>query len=296
MESVINKIRIPLDKPLSRIVVSVKKNDANTRKLCITLTNNGVVYELKNIKMAAVKGIKPDNTIFYNDCVIDCNEIQYTLTSKSIAVEGCVKCELVLYGDDTEVITSARFDIYVYDSVFDDDVIESTDEYNLLLMLINKYEQIYEEVIIYAEDAENAVNSSYEATRRADEAARRAEEAVKRAGEVIKMNIIIPAEGWNRGAEECTAEEMYIDVLVDAVDESMIPITSIIPSDILVAEGCGLMPSCRTLHKKVRFYSRQLPEKEIAANLVLITEYSGAKIMSATIEEVNEMLDEVFTE
>lgn len=172
MESVINKIRIPLDKPLSRIVVSVKKNDANTRKLCITLTNNGVVYELKNIKMAAVKGIKPDNTIFYNDCVIDCNEIQYTLTSKSIAVEGCVKCELVLYGDDTEVITSARFDIYVYDSVFDDDVIESTDEYNLLLMLINKYEQIYKEVVIYTERSETA--------------ARLAEDAAERAGRFVQ--------------------------------------------------------------------------------------------------------------
>lgn len=167
MESVINKIRIPLDKPLSRIVVSVKKNDANTRKLCITLTNNGVVYELKNIKMAAVKGIKPDNTIFYNDCVIDCNEIQYTLTSNSIAVEGCVKCEIVLYGDDTEVITSARFDIYVYDSVFDDDVIESTDEYNLLLMLINKYEQIYKEVVIYTERSEAAVRLAEDAAERA---------------------------------------------------------------------------------------------------------------------------------
>lgn len=167
MESLINKIRIPLDKPLSRSIVSVKRNDSNVRKLCITLTNNGIVYELDNIKMAAVKGIKPDNTVFYNDCVINDNEIQYTLTSQSVATEGCVKCEIVLFGDNAEVITSARFDLFVYKSVFDDDVLESTDEYNLLLMLINEYEQIYKEIVIYADRSEKSVRLAEDAAERA---------------------------------------------------------------------------------------------------------------------------------
>lgn len=167
MENVINKLRIPLDKPLSRTVVSVKRNDSNVRKLCITLTNNGVVYELDNVKMAAVKGIKPDNTVFYNDCIIDDNEIQYTLTSQSVTIEGCVKCEIVLFGDNAEVITSARFDLFVYESVFDDDVLESTNEYNILLTLIAKYEQIYKEIVIYTERAETAVRLAEDAAERA---------------------------------------------------------------------------------------------------------------------------------
>lgn len=169
MENVINKFRIPLDKQLSRVVVSVKKDDACTRKLCITLTSNGNVYPLEGVTMAIVKGIKPDGTIIYNDCVIDCNEIQYTITSQTIAEPGLVNCELELFGHTPELITSARFDIYVYDSVFDDDVIESTDEFKALAELRDRYEKIYEEVIIL-EDSARKSKEAAEAAQKASEA------------------------------------------------------------------------------------------------------------------------------
>ena len=159
MRDIINKVKIALDKPLERISISVKKNDSNTRKIHFTLTQEGVVYNLDNVKIAAIIGIKPDNKHFYNDCVIKDNEIQYTITGQSICVEGDVKCELVLFGSNDEEIASATFYIHVYEKLFDEDVVESTNEYKLLKAIIEESDANLKKTIEYAEQVEKLAKS-----------------------------------------------------------------------------------------------------------------------------------------
>lgn len=160
MECVISKLRIALDRPFDRTSVSVKKKDANTRQLHFTLTQSGAVYKLDKVNIAAIKGIKPDGSIFYNDCVIDGNEVQYTITEQSINVEGTVKCELVLYGTAPDKVQSATFELEVYDNLFDDDVIESQDEFGIIHRIIADSEEVLDKTITYSKQAEQSKNAS----------------------------------------------------------------------------------------------------------------------------------------
>lgn len=160
MECVISKLRIALDRPLDRTSVSVKKKDAGIRQLHFTLTQSGAVYKLDKIKLAAIKGTKPDGTIFYNDCVIDDNEVQYTITGQSVNVEGTVKCELVLYGMPPDKVQSATFELEVYDSLFDDEVIESQNEFGIIHKIMADSEEVLDKTIAYAKQAEQSKDAS----------------------------------------------------------------------------------------------------------------------------------------
>ena len=135
---VTNRLKIPLDKPVSRSVVSVKRNNKNARTIVITLINNGIVYELDEIRIAAVKGIKPDGTKIYHDCIIKNNEIVYEIRSQTIVCAGTVECELVLLGSNYEVVKSAKFSLEVTGELFEDEYVESADEYTLLESCISE--------------------------------------------------------------------------------------------------------------------------------------------------------------
>jgi len=132
----VTKLIIPLDKPMTRVSVPVKAGDTKSRVLHFTLTNNGTVIELDKIKIAAIKGIKPDGTKIFNTCVIKDNEVLYEITNQTIAVPGTVECELKLYGMDGESVTTAKFQIEAYSELFADDYIESMDEFNIISVLI----------------------------------------------------------------------------------------------------------------------------------------------------------------
>lgn len=135
---VTNRLKIPLDKPVSRSVVSIKRNNKNARTIVITLTNNGIVYELDEVRIVAIKGKKPDGTEIYHDCIIKNNEIVYEIRSQTIACIGTVECELLLLGSNYEVIKSAKFSLEVTGEIFEDEVVESADEYTLLESCISE--------------------------------------------------------------------------------------------------------------------------------------------------------------
>ena len=167
MLDVTNKVIIPLDKPATRVVIPVKQNNKNSRRIIFTLTQNGSVYDIADVRMAAVRGTKPDGNSIYNDCIIKGNQLIYEVTSQTIAATGRVTCELVLFGDNREEIVSADFIIEVYPQVFGEGVIESSNEYNVLEYCVeacneerNKAEQAAERAEASREAAEQAGNSA----------------------------------------------------------------------------------------------------------------------------------------
>jgi len=138
---VINHITLDLGRQTANKSVSMKRNDTNTRTLHFTLMNEGEIYTLENILIANIRGVKPDGTIFYNDCVIDGDEIHYEVTNQTIATAGEVICELVLMDRNNEEISSSQFAIVVYDSLFGDNVMESVNEYLGLKALVTACEK-----------------------------------------------------------------------------------------------------------------------------------------------------------
>lgn len=152
--NVINNIRLDLNKEIQRVSVSVRKNDTTSRRLDITLVDHGQVIDLSNASIAIFMGKKPNQNELYNDCVINGNEIQYTLTTQTINVVGEVKCNVQVSFKDGSLITSPEFIITVYDPVMMDSYIESMNEYNAISQFVTRAEQSAEEAEGYALQAE----------------------------------------------------------------------------------------------------------------------------------------------
>lgn len=157
MNDVINKINIPLDKPETRIRVAIKQGNTNSRRIVITLTSHGSVFNLNDVKMAAVMGVKPDGTKFYNDCIAANNEIIYDVTSQTISAKGTIECEVVLFGDDYKKIISARFVMECYEKLFDVPYEESKNEYNIMERAVT----LCKEERVKTEQLSNQVNDKY---------------------------------------------------------------------------------------------------------------------------------------
>lgn len=157
MNDVINKINIPLDKPETRIRVAIKQGNTNSRRIVITLTSHGSVFNLNDVKMAAVMGVKPDGTKFYNDCIVANNEIIYDVTSQTISAKGTIECEVVLFGNDYKKIISARFVMECYEKLFDVPYEESKNEYNIMERAVT----LCKEERVKTEQLSNQVNDKY---------------------------------------------------------------------------------------------------------------------------------------
>lgn len=135
-----SKYRISLDihDTNSQAMLNVKKDDT-ARKFYFSLTDGGRPYQIAEEGCTAVfRAKKPDGTILYNDCTINDNVIEYTLTQQTSASVGIVDCEVTLYGSDSRQITSPRFVLVVEDNLYSDSEIESTDEFTALTEAVSE--------------------------------------------------------------------------------------------------------------------------------------------------------------
>lgn len=129
---VVNKIRLEFGKERIRTSVSICKGDTLSRVICITLLNEGAVYEIPENAIATLLATKPDGKTVYNDCSISGNEIGYTVTNQLISTVGDVECQVKITTSDGGEVTSPVFLIRVYERLFDESIVESSNDYQAL--------------------------------------------------------------------------------------------------------------------------------------------------------------------
>ena len=193
-------ISLDIHEHASQAVIKAKKSDTG-RKLHITLRAGGTPYTIEDNCYAAFKATKPDNTILFNACTIENNEIIYEFTENTCTSVGRLRCEIALYGQDGKLITSPCFTMLVDGLIYPDEHIESTDEFSALTELIsgtleatNAARQATENAV---DATENAIKSSVsadlsaakasQAAQNASTASENANEATRRANEAIGM-------------------------------------------------------------------------------------------------------------
>ena len=126
------RLSLDIHETESGLSLRAKKGDS-IRKIYVTLMDGGAPYRITPDCTAAFTARKPDNTILFNDAVIENNAIVYELTPQTTAAAGQVRCEVRLYGGDGRLITSPRFFLDVDDTVFTEgDQVVSDDEYTVL--------------------------------------------------------------------------------------------------------------------------------------------------------------------
>lgn len=86
------------------------------------------------------------------------------------------------------------------------------------------------------------------------------------------LDLIIPVTGWTE-ADEPSADHNYTcDVAADGVTGELIPIGGPKLGSYDVANTAGVAPGCATLDGAVRFYSKEIPEANISAYIILLTQ------------------------
>lgn len=115
--------------------VDIKKNDVNSRKIVISLTDGGKTFNLDENMIVTVYAKKPDENIIYSNCKIESGLVIYEPTKQCISAEGTVNCELRIYGENSsgsQLLTSPRFNIEVYGVLSNEEHLVSTNEYSAL--------------------------------------------------------------------------------------------------------------------------------------------------------------------
>lgn len=142
-----HKITLDIHRTVAAVSLSVKKGDTG-RRLLVHLVERGYPYHISDDCYAVFTAKKPDGKVVFNDCTIRDCVISYDFTAQTVAVAGLMDCEIVLYGYDGNQLTSASFHIIVEDTIYDRDTeIESTDEFNVLSVLISQVEAMRDRLL-----------------------------------------------------------------------------------------------------------------------------------------------------
>ena len=131
------RIALDIHDATSQLSFSIKKGDTN-RRLLISLMDNGTPYTISGDCYAVFSARKPNGKVVFNDCTIKNNLIVYDITEDNTTIEGRLDCEITLYGEYGQQITSPRFTIIVYASVLTESEVESSDEYKALNTLVRE--------------------------------------------------------------------------------------------------------------------------------------------------------------
>lgn len=162
MNDSIKRISLDIHSTSSGETVNAKRGDT-ARKLIISLVDGGLPYIIGEDCYAVFTGKKPDRNVVFNDCTIKDNTIIYAFTEQTVAVEGRVNCEIKLYGADGKLITSPKFTINVFGTVYNEgDEIESSDEFNALTSLMADTQKAVKEAQDAIEDAQEAIKVAQE--------------------------------------------------------------------------------------------------------------------------------------
>lgn len=145
MAITLNRLNIEINKDVQDIITAVQ-GDTKSRFLDVSLFSNGTPINLTD-HVARIYMVKPDDTEIFN--VGDIKDapngrIQFELTSQALAVAGVLQTQIIIFDNqETEILSTNKFNIFITKSLISDNSIESSNEYGALVLLFQKlYEAI----------------------------------------------------------------------------------------------------------------------------------------------------------
>ena len=147
------------------ILINAKQYDDNSRYIAVTCYNQGRIFNLSSSKHTAyVRYKKADGNHVFNFCTIDVQgRILIELTKQMLVASGMCDVDLVIVNkgnavinvdtgeiiavDNSEIISTIVFRIYVYEAAVDNSLIESSNEYTGLIDALEMANAEYTRVI-----------------------------------------------------------------------------------------------------------------------------------------------------
>ena len=151
------------------IKLDVKQYDRNTRYILITCYHQGEFIPInKTSHFASIRYWKPDEYGVFNTCEItEDGKILVELTEQMLAVAGVCYVDVVIHENvnlsvniieteegtvriedagDSGILSTMQFIVYVHEAAFDNELVESSYEYNALNDLMTEARRNYTEV------------------------------------------------------------------------------------------------------------------------------------------------------
>lgn len=135
MEKQVYRKSLDLQKSGAQWSIDIKRNDVNSRRIVISLTDGGKAFILGGDMIATIYGKKTDGNVIYKDCTIENGMAIVDVEKQLITAAGSVECELRIYDSNAagaQLLTTPRFNIEVYDVLSDENRITSTSDYSAL--------------------------------------------------------------------------------------------------------------------------------------------------------------------
>ena len=126
----------------SQVIITAKQGEASGRKITFSLNEGRLPYKVPAGVTAVLRAKKPSGAVLYNTCTVTADgNVEYTITTQTVAEVGKLPCELQL-SQDGKVIFSPNFTLLVYKNLSVDSEVESSDEFTALQDAINRAENL----------------------------------------------------------------------------------------------------------------------------------------------------------
>ncbi len=181
MNTIQYRISLDCTKSSAQYRVNAKKGESESREIIATFNYGGSKFELGDNITAVLRARKADGTVLFNNCEVDGNTVKYKFTSQTVAAAGTAECEIQLIGAGGKVLFSPKFELYVEDNLYNDNEIESQNEFTELVTALAEIEGLHEEVSQALEDAQAAQSAAEAAQTAAESAAAAAEGSISAA-------------------------------------------------------------------------------------------------------------------
>lgn len=141
MDAYISALTLDLNAQNNHQFVKAKQGDVDLRVLAITLTEDGVPYDLTGISNASFRCAKPDGNAVIIDVEPSDDIFMVTLTDQCLAVAGRAVCDIVLEDSNDDMISTATFVLDVVPMPDVGSLIESETEWERLNAAIEDAER-----------------------------------------------------------------------------------------------------------------------------------------------------------
>lgn len=143
MAKTYNRLELDVNKNFSGMITEVQ-GDANSRYLDVSLFNNGVPLDLTGHEVKIFM-VKPENGgEIWNDGVITdatAGRCEFLMTTEALSKVGHLQAQISVWKDNTEILSTRVFEIYVTKTLLGNSSVESSNEYGTLVVL---FQNLYE--------------------------------------------------------------------------------------------------------------------------------------------------------
>jgi hypothetical protein len=145
MAKTYNRLEIDVNKKPNSIITEVQ-GDSNSRYLDVSLFNNGVPLNLTGHEVKIFM-VKPENGgEIWNDGVITdatAGRCEFLMTTEALARMGHLQTQISVWKDNTEILSTQVFEIYVTKTLLGNSSVESSNEYGTLVVLFQNLYEAY---------------------------------------------------------------------------------------------------------------------------------------------------------